>query len=93
MVEKYWFMLVGKLSGMIWSIFANNKSDLKNEVMTILKNIQSTHPISYIRCDNDGENQVLNDEIYPLVLPLTFEYTPRDTPQHNGVVERKYQTL
>ena len=42
-----------------------------------------------IRCDNTGENQVLNDEIDPLVLPITFEYTPRDTPQHNVVVERK----
>lgn len=27
------------------------------------------------------------------LLGITFEYTPRHTPQHNGVVERKFQTL
>ena len=26
-------------------------------------------------------------------LGIKFEYTSRSTPQHNGVVERKYQTL
>ena len=93
MENKYWFLLVDKKSVMIWSRFEKNKSDLKNEVMTFIKKIQSIKPISYIICDNSGENQVLKDEIDPLVLTLTFEYTPRDTNQHNGVVENKYQTL
>ena len=78
---------------MIWSRFAKYKSDLKDEVIPVIKHIQSRHPISFIRCDNAGENQALDQELDPLVIPLTFEYTPRDTPQHNGVVERKYQTL
>ena len=75
---------------MIWSRFAKNKSDLKDEVIPVIKHIQSRHPISFIRCYNAGENQALDQELDPLVIPLTFEYTPRDTPQHNGVVERKY---
>ena len=29
-VNKYWFLLVDKLSGMIWSMFVKNKSDLKD---------------------------------------------------------------
>ena len=78
---------------MIWSRFEKYKSDLKNEVIPVIKHIQSRQPISFIRCDNAGENQTLEQTIDPLVIPLTFEYTPRDTPQHNGVVERKYQTL
>lgn len=32
-------------------------------------------------------------KIYPLEISVHFEYTLSDTPQHNGVVERKYQTL
>ena len=70
-----------------------NKSDIKDEVIPVIKHIQSRHPISFIRCDNAGENQALDQSLDPLVITLTFEYTPRDTPQHNGVVERKYQTL
>ena len=78
---------------MIWSRFEKNKSDLKDKVIPVIKNIQSRQPISFIRCDNSGENQSLDQSLYPLIIALTFEYTPRDTPQHNGVVERKYQTL
>ena len=48
-----------------------------------MNHIQSIHTISYIRCENEGENQVLNNEIDPLVIPLNFEYPPIDTPQHN----------
>ena len=80
-------------SGMIWSRFSKNKSDLKDEVIIVIKNIQSRNPISFIRCDNSGENKSLDQALDPLFIPLTFEYTPRDNPQHNGVVERKYQTL
>ena len=78
---------------MIWSRFVKNKSGLKDELIPFIKYIQSRHPISFIRCENEGENQTLDQALDPLIIPLTFKYTPRDTPQHNGVVERKYQTL
>lgn len=51
--------------------------------------IQSNYPISYINCDNSGENKLLSEEIDPLILPITFEYNPIDTTQQNVVVERK----
>ena len=82
--NKYWFLLVDEMSGMIWSRFEKNKSDLKDEVIPVIKHIQSRHPISFVRCDNAGENQVLEQAIDPLVIPLTFEYTPRDTPNTMG---------
>ena len=91
--NKYWFLLVDKKSGMIWIRFSKNKSDLKDEVIPFIKIIHSRQPISFIRCDNAGENQAMYQSLDPLIIPLTFEYTPRDTPQHNGVVEWKYQTL
>ena len=78
---------------MIWSRFVKNKSDLKYEVIPVIKNIQSRHPILFIHFENSGENQELDQALDPLIIPITFEYTPRDTPQHNGFVERKYQTL
>ena len=78
---------------MIWSRFSKKKSDLKYEVIPVIKNIQSRHRISFICWDNEGENQGMDQSLDPLIIPLTFEYTPRDTPHYNGVVERKYQTL
>ena len=43
--NKYWFLLVDEKSGMIWSRFEKNKSDLKDEVIPVIKHIQSRHPI------------------------------------------------
>ena len=84
--NKYWFLLVDEQSGMIWKRFSKNKSYLKDEIIPVIKHIQSRHTISFIRCDNAGENQALDQDLDPIIIPLTFEYTPRDTPQHNGVV-------
>ena len=78
---------------MFGSRFENNKSDLKDEILPTIKQIEERNPISFILCDNSIENQEINETIDPLILPLTFKYTPRDTPQHNGVLERRYHTL
>ena len=40
-----------------------------------------------IRCDNAGENKVLERESE---LGILFEYTAPGTPQQNGVVERAF---
>ena len=87
--NKYWCLLVDEISGIICSTFEKNKSDLKDEVIPFIKHIKSIKPISYILCDNEGKNKGLNKSIYPIIITLTFEYTPRDTPKHNGVVESK----
>ena len=41
-----------------------------------------------IRCDNAGENKVLERESDKKELVIIFEYTAPGTPQQNGVVER-----
>ena len=71
-VNMYWFFLFDEKWGMIWSRFEKNKSDLKDEVIPVIKHIQSRHPISFIRCDNSGENQSLDQALDPLLIPLTF---------------------
>ena len=60
--NKYWFLLLDELSGMIWSKFSKNKSDLKDEVIPVIKNIQSRHPISYVRRDNAGKIKHLTNK-------------------------------
>ena len=69
------------------------KSDLVDKILPILIKINHVHTIKYIRCDNAGENKALEEKCSPIDFNFCFEYTPRDTPQHNGVVERCFQTL
>ena len=46
-----------------------------------------------IRCDNAGENKVLERESDKKDLGIIFEYTAPGTPQQNGVVERAFVTV
>ena len=46
-----------------------------------------------IRCDNAGENKVLERESDKIDLGIIFEYTAPGTPQQNGVVERAFVTV
>ena len=46
-----------------------------------------------IRCDNAGENKVLERESDKNGLGIIFEYTAPGTPQQNGVVERPFVTV
>ena len=46
-----------------------------------------------IRCDNAGENKVLEKESDKKELGIIFEYTALGTPQQNGVVERAFVTV
>ena len=46
-----------------------------------------------IRCNNAGENIVLERESDKNELGIIFEYTAPGTPQQNGVVERAFVTV
>ena len=46
-----------------------------------------------IRCDNSGENKVLERESDKKELGISFEYTAPGTPQQIGVVERAFVTV
>ena len=46
-----------------------------------------------IRCDNAGENKVLEKESAKNTLGIIFEYTAPGTPQQNGEVERAFVTV
>ena len=46
-----------------------------------------------IRCDNAGENNVLEAALRKEEFNIEFQYTASGTPQQNGVVERGLATL
>ena len=49
--------------------------------------------LKYIRCDNVGENKSLQKDINQIDIPIIFEYTPRDTPKNNVIMERNFQNI
>ena len=46
-----------------------------------------------IRCHNAGDNVKLQLVLIDNSIAVTFKFTAPGSPQFNGVVERKFQTL
>ena len=71
------------------------KSDLQHKVMCLIKDLKEKYglQVKKLRCDNAGENQTLEAQCKDQGLGVIFEYTDPGTPQQNGRVERKFQTL
>ena len=90
----YWFLLIDEVTQFSWSTFGKRKSDLSEKVFPIILGIINTgHKVKYLRLDNAGENWDLENKCLHHLLGINFEYTTPNTPQFNGVVERKFQSL
>ena len=68
-----------------------------DKVIPFLKTIHEEIKIivQTIRCDNAGENKILEENCKNTtgLAHIKFQYTPRDTPQINRVVEQAFATL
>ena len=49
--------------------------------------------VKFLRLDDGGENVALEKACKQQQLDVTFEFSGPRTPQRNGKVERKFQTL
>ena len=49
--------------------------------------------VSFVRCDDAGENKSLEQLCKQLSMGVQFEFSGPRTPQRNGRVEQKFQTL
>ena len=70
------------------------KNEQVEPIIDWIKALKARHKIQVkiIRCDNDGENKVLERESDKIDLGIIFEYTAPGTPQQNVVVERAFVT-
>jgi transposase InsO family protein len=92
---KYWLLVMDDLTGYVWSFFLKTKDEVAETVLALRRRRLQHQKITvkYIRCDNAGEHLTLQDRCNEEGLGITFEFTSRNTPQHNGRIERKFQTL
>ena len=80
---------------MLKSFFLKKKNEQVEPIIDWIKALKARHKIQVkvIRCDNAGENKVLEGESDKNELGIIFEYTAPGTPQQNGVVERAFVTV
>jgi hypothetical protein len=93
---RFWLLIQDERTDHIWSIFLRNKSETADKMLEWLHMIKNTMDINVriIRCDNAGENRKLQEVIRADPdLKIKFEFTAPNTPQQNGKIERKFQTL
>jgi transposase InsO family protein len=77
-----------------WSIFLRAKSDLKAKVTTLLTDLMIAGVnLKFIGCDDSGQNKALFEECPYKGYGIKFKFSGPRTPQHNGKVERKFQTF
>ena len=93
--KKFWLLVVDEATDNCWSFFLKQKSQTAKTIIEFIKNLKSKENIEVknIRCDNAGENKKIEEKAKELGLGIKFEYTAPNTPQQNGVVERKFATL
>jgi hypothetical protein len=96
---KFWVLVVDDCTDKCWSFFVKAKSQMPDKVVLLIKKLRSDqrypirHVVKTIRCDDAGENKVLETLCIKEQLGIHFEYTGPGTPQYNGRVERKFATL
>lgn len=92
--SKFWLLIVDEATGMSWSSFLKEKSQLPEKVIGFVKKLAKENiMVKFIRCDGEGENKILGKELENLPNKITIEFTGPSTPQYNGKVERKFATL
>ena len=93
--RQHWVMLVDEATKYKKSFFLKQKSEQFEPIIDWIKALKARHKIQVkiIRCDNAGENKVLEREADKKELGIILEYTAPGTPQQNGVVERAFVTV
>ena len=73
-----------------WMLIVDDYSGLKEKVIDLINELKN---VKFLRDDDAGENFVLEKQYKRQNLNVKFEYTGPRTPQRNGKVECKFQTL
>ena len=92
--KKFWLRIMDLYSDMSCSIFLKKKSELAKSTYDFIIDLQkiSNVQIKHVRCENAGENIKLDELCKEKGLGIKFQYTSPNTPQKNGVDERRFAT-
>ena len=90
-----WILIVDECTRMKWSIFCNKRSNMGEIISKFVRDLQLVYnkEVKYIRCDNAGENALIEANLREIGIGSKIEKTAPYTPEQNGMVERPFQTL
>ena len=92
--KEYWLHAIDEYRKCTWSYLLQEKSELSENMIHLIQHIINNGvTITHLRCDGAGENYAFQKASEEQQLGIHFEFTPISTPQHNGTVERSFQTL
>jgi hypothetical protein len=94
--KAIWEILVDELTGFKKSLFHITKDGMVEPTCSYFnQEMLAGRPVDFIRCDNAGENNLLQNRATGVAwkLKLTFEYTARGTPQQKHLAELAFATL
>lgn len=88
--KRYWIKIIDHFSGFCFDTFTHTKNEMPDAVRLLFNRARGAHiKIDYLRCDNAGEH-LTELKILCETHGVQIEYTAPDTPQYNGVVERRF---
>ena len=93
--SKYWMLVIDDFTKFKWSYFLKRKNELSEILVNQIKSLRNQdYQIKYIRCDNAGENGVIEKALVDYKIKnIEVEFCAPYTPQQNGVVERSFAFL
>ena len=94
-VKKYILVLVDEFSRYMWVEFLRAKSDAADSIIVFIKRIQVLleRRVKKLRSDNGTEFKNAKLSTFLKDVGISHNFSAAYTPQQNGVVERKNQTL
>jgi hypothetical protein len=95
--KSNWRLIVDEYSELKFSGFYESKDKMVEPTCELFDRWrQTSKPVKVVRCDNAGENTNLEKRLASKdwkMGEINFEYTARDTPQQNYLVEKGFDTL
>jgi hypothetical protein len=72
-VSKLWSLIIDDYANYCWGYFLNKKCSLKEKVTSLILELRDKNiKVKILRCDNAGENKVLEDEYKSKGLGIVF---------------------
>jgi len=89
---KYFFTVVDDFSHYTWVIMLRNKFEVRSHIINFTHYVETQFhkKIKFIHTDNGAE---FNMHVFFVSKGITHQTTCIETPQQNGIVERKHQHL